>query len=67
MSTKYDLIANITYEGTEKLEAGVFKVEIVHPANDQWFRIQDLFVDQVMAQMIILQESYIQIWKKQPI
>ncbi|KAJ3361326.1 hypothetical protein HDU91_003979, partial [Kappamyces sp. JEL0680] len=60
LSTKFDLIANITYEGTEQMESGVFKVEVVHPSNDQWFQIQDLFVSQVMAQMIILGESYIQ-------
>jgi U4/U6.U5 tri-snRNP-associated protein 2 len=60
---KYDLVTNITYEETE-LKNGEFKVEVVHPSNDQWFQIQDLYVDQVMAQMIILGKSYIQVWKK---
>ena len=67
LSTKYDLMANIIYEGTEKLDTGVFKVEVVHSANEQWFQIHDLFVETIMAQMLILSESYIQIWKRQPI
>ena len=60
-------MANIIYEGTEKLDTGVFKVEVVHSANEQWFQIHDLFVETIMAQMLILSESYIQIWKRQPI
>jgi U4/U6.U5 tri-snRNP-associated protein 2 len=65
ISTKYDLVANVIYEGGQKLEEGHFKVDVFNPPLDSWFQIQDLFVDQIMAQMIILSESYIQIWKQQ--
>jgi U4/U6.U5 tri-snRNP-associated protein 2 len=62
--TKYDLICNVLYEGGDELKTGVFKVDVYHQGSDQWYRIQDLFVDKVMAQMINLSETYIQIWKK---
>ncbi|KAI8894169.1 hypothetical protein BC833DRAFT_530919 [Globomyces pollinis-pini] len=67
LSTKYDLLANIIYEGNEKKSEGCYKVHLVHPSAEQWFQIQDLFVDEIMAQMIILSESCIQIWKQQDI
>ena len=64
-STCYDLVANIIYEGGLDQSLGVYKVHVVDQSSQQWYQIQDLFVDEIMAQMIILQESCIQIWKKQ--
>jgi U4/U6.U5 tri-snRNP-associated protein 2 len=53
------------FEGGDELSKGVFKVDILQTASQQWFRIQDLFVDEIMAQMINLSETYIQIWKQE--
>ncbi|KAG5457622.1 MAG: hypothetical protein BJ554DRAFT_2314, partial [Olpidium bornovanus] len=39
---------------------GVYKVHVRHKARDQWYQIQDLFVEEVMPQMIFLSESYVQ-------
>jgi U4/U6.U5 tri-snRNP-associated protein 2 len=62
--TRYDMVANILYEGGDELSKGIFKIDLIQPSSEQWFRIQDLFVDEIMAQMINLSESYIQIWKR---
>lgn len=59
---KYDLIANICHEGT--LSNGHYKIHVLSKAKEQWLQIQDLFVEEIMAQMIILSETYIQIFEK---
>lgn len=63
-NTKYDLEANILYEGDQNMNDGVFKVNI-HSSSGHWYQIQDLFVDEVAAEVINLSETYIQIWKRQ--
>ncbi|KAJ3033029.1 hypothetical protein HDV00_006839 [Rhizophlyctis rosea] len=63
-STKYDLVANITHEGRPGAGNGVYKVHVHCRAKDQWLQIQDLFVEDIMPQMIFLSESYLQIWER---
>ncbi|KAJ3413596.1 U4/U6.U5 tri-snRNP-associated protein 2 [Chytridiales sp. JEL 0842] len=61
---RYDLVANICHEGKSGSGNGTYKVHIHSKGNDQWFQIQDLFVEEIAPQMIFLSESYIQIWAK---
>ncbi|KAJ3158055.1 hypothetical protein HDU89_000438 [Geranomyces variabilis] len=61
--TRYDLVANICHEGLSAA-SGSYRVHVHDRAKDQWFQIQDLFVEEVMPQMIFLSESYIQIWER---
>lgn len=63
LQTKYDLAANIIYEGGGTIDDGLFKVEVVHP-NGTWYQIQDLYVVEIAKEMINLSETCIQIWKK---
>ncbi|KAI9105745.1 hypothetical protein DFS34DRAFT_27631 [Phlyctochytrium arcticum] len=62
--TRYDLLANICHEGKPGPGNGTYKVHVHDNATDQWFMIQDLFVEEIMPQMIFLSESYIQIWER---
>ncbi|KAI9017482.1 hypothetical protein BC832DRAFT_588743 [Gaertneriomyces semiglobifer] len=63
-STHYDLVANIVHEGKPGPGNGIYKVHVHDKAKDQWFQIQDLFVEEIMPQMIFLSESYIQVWER---
>ncbi|KAF9581381.1 hypothetical protein BGW38_001628, partial [Lunasporangiospora selenospora] len=57
----YDLLANITHEGDPATpNTTSYKVHLQHRAKEQWYQIQDLFVEEINAQMIFLSESYIQ-------
>ncbi|KAG0361313.1 hypothetical protein BG005_008606 [Podila minutissima] len=61
----YDLLANITHEGDPATPNSTsYKVHIQHRAKEQWYQIQDLFVEEINAHMIFLSESYIQVWER---
>jgi ubiquitin C-terminal hydrolase len=62
-SGKYDLVANISHEGSRT--EGVYKVQVYHEKRKQWMQFQDLIVEDIMAQMVVLPESFVQIWKRQ--
>jgi U4/U6.U5 tri-snRNP-associated protein 2 len=62
MGSQYDLLANISEEGTAT--SATYKVHVRNRATDQWFQIQDLRVEEILPQMIFLSESYIQIWER---
>ncbi|EGT37223.1 hypothetical protein CAEBREN_03753 [Caenorhabditis brenneri] len=59
--TTYDLVANVVHEGT--FEDGNYRIQIVHQGSGKWFELEDLHVKDMLPQMIVLAESYIQIWR----
>ncbi|CCD69090.1 Ubiquitin carboxyl-terminal hydrolase 39 [Caenorhabditis elegans] len=59
--TTYDLVANVVHEGTFK--DGNYRIQIVHEGSGKWFELEDLHVKDLLPQMIVLAESYIQIWR----
>ncbi|PAV77614.1 hypothetical protein WR25_25477 [Diploscapter pachys] len=59
--TTYDLVANIVHEGQP--DAGSYRSQLVHPGSQKWFELEDLHVKEILPQMIVLAESYIQVWK----
>lgn len=62
LGLQYDLLANITHEGDPSVpNTTSYKVHLQHRAKEQWYQIQDLFVEEINAQMIFLSESYIQV------
>ncbi|KAI8923126.1 hypothetical protein BC831DRAFT_472634, partial [Entophlyctis helioformis] len=63
-SARYDLVANICHEGRPGPGNGVYKVHLLSKGKDQWFQIQDLFVEEIVAQMILLAETYVQVWER---
>ncbi|CAP25073.1 Protein CBG04341 [Caenorhabditis briggsae] len=59
--TTYDLVANVVHEGT--FETGNYRIQIVHQGSGKWFELEDLHVKDMLPQMIVLAESYVQIWR----
>lgn len=69
----YDLVANVTYEGVKvrddsvegEAERKVWKVQVKEDgASQQWWEMQDLYVDKVNADLLSTKESYIMIWER---
>jgi hypothetical protein len=58
---KYDLTANIIHDG--KSESGSFRVQVKNKSNEKWYDIQDLSINQIMAQSVVVSESYIHIYE----
>ncbi|KAF9427691.1 hypothetical protein BGZ94_004373 [Podila epigama] len=65
LGTYYDLLANVVHEGDPATPNSTsYKVHLQHRAKEQWYQIQDLFVEEINAHMIFLSESYIQVWER---
>jgi len=69
----YDLVANITYEGVKvrddsvegEAERKVWKVQVKEGGEtQQWWEMQDLYVDKVNADLLSTKESYIMVWER---
>lgn len=63
---KYDLVANIVHEGLPGAGKGTYEAHVIHKGVNQWFKTQDLHVDEILPQMITLSTSYVQVWERQP-
>merc|ERR1712196_311746 len=62
--TKFNLLANSYHEGDA--EGGVFKVHVLNKANDTWYDVEDLHVQETLPQLVALSPSYLQIYEVQP-
>ncbi|KAF2740484.1 cysteine proteinase [Polyplosphaeria fusca] len=68
----YDLVANITHEAMKKRDdsvegeqdAKIWRVQLRDRARDEWFGVQDLFVEPERAETLFTKESYVQVWEK---
>jgi U4/U6.U5 tri-snRNP-associated protein 2 len=69
----YDLVANITYEGVKvrddsvegEAERKVWKVQVKEGGDsNQWWEMQDLFVEKLNADLLATKESYVMVWEK---
>jgi U4/U6.U5 tri-snRNP-associated protein 2 len=58
---KYNLISNIIHDG--KFKGGSFRIQVKNKAFDKWFDIQDLNVNPIMAQSVLVSESYIHLYE----
>lgn len=73
VSKVYDLVANITHEaaaGTAKDES-IWRTDVhtqappgSNPNDEQWFRTQDLIVEEINKQTVFLGNTYIQVRHK---
>ncbi|KAH8741559.1 hypothetical protein FG386_002779 [Cryptosporidium ryanae] len=61
-NTKYNLINNISHKNY--LERSKFVSQLLHPYRDEWIEIEDLNVQTVLPQAIILNESYLLLYKR---
>jgi hypothetical protein len=73
LADKYDLVANITHENpadvgregqSDPLEEGSYKCHVQHRGTKQWYEMQDLHAQEIMAQQIALSESYLLIFER---
>ncbi|KAL7578298.1 hypothetical protein ACA910_012710 [Epithemia clementina (nom. ined.)] len=73
LADKYDLVANITHESSmsvgreekaDPLQEGSYKCHVHHRATNQWYEIQDLHVQEIMAQQIGVSESYVLVFRR---
>ena len=68
----YDLIANITHEAVRmrddsvegETERKVWRVQLLDKSRDEWFEVQDLFVEKARTELIGTKESYVQVWER---
>ncbi|PVH96518.1 cysteine proteinase [Periconia macrospinosa] len=68
----YDLVANITHEAVKQKddsvegeqERKVWKVQLKDRSRDEWYGIQDLFVERERAETLFTKESYLQVWER---
>lgn len=63
LHTKYDLIANVVHDG--KPGEGSHRVFVQRKAEEAWYEMQDLHVQETLPQMVALSEAYIQIYEQQ--
>jgi U4/U6.U5 tri-snRNP-associated protein 2 len=68
----YDLVANITHEAVKKKddsvegeqESKVWRVQLKDRARDEWYGIQDLFVEKERGETLFTKEAYLMVWEK---
>ena len=69
----YDLVANVTYEGVKvrddsvegEAERKIWKVQVKEGGDGaKWWEMQDLYVDEVNADLLSTKESYVMIWER---
>ncbi|KAL5121818.1 Ubiquitin carboxyl-terminal hydrolase 10 [Pleosporales sp. CAS-2024a] len=68
----YDLVANITHEAVKKKddsvegeqETKVWRVQLKDRARDEWYGIQDLFVEKERGETLFTKEAYVMLWEK---
>ncbi|KAA6368798.1 MAG: putative U4/U6.U5 tri-snRNP-associated protein 2 [Streblomastix strix] len=58
----YDLVANIAHEGSQ--EEGKFTVHVLNKAQEKWYAIQDLNVEEIIAQKVVVSTAYLQIYER---
>lgn len=63
--TRYELISSVSHTG--EWEKGVNKAYVRNQANKQWYEIEDMHVSESMPQLVAVSESYLQLWKLQPL
>jgi U4/U6.U5 tri-snRNP-associated protein 2 len=68
----YDLVANITHEAVKKKddsvegeqERKVWRVQLKDRARDEWYGIQDLFVEKERGETLFTKEAYLMVWER---
>ncbi|KAI9866004.1 MAG: hypothetical protein M1813_001971 [Trichoglossum hirsutum] len=68
----YDLVANVTHEAMKAKDDAVegeapkkvWRVQLRDKSRDEWYQVQDLFVEEVRKEILFLGESYVQIWER---
>jgi len=59
---KYDLVANVCHLG--KFLKGVNHVYVLNRPNNQWYKIDNLHVQEVIPHLVSVSEAYFQFWER---
>mmetsp|Transcript_26842 Transcript_26842/g.61905 ORF Transcript_26842/g.61905 Transcript_26842/m.61905 type:complete len:489 (+) Transcript_26842:233-1699(+) len=59
---KFDLVCSAQHDG--KPADGTYKAYVHFHANDTWYEMQDLHVQQIHPQLISVSESYLQVYRR---
>jgi U4/U6.U5 tri-snRNP-associated protein 2 len=68
----YDLVANITHEAVKKKddsvegeqEAKVWRAQLKDRSRDEWYGVQDLFVEKEQKETLFTKEAYLMVWER---
>ncbi len=68
----YDLVANITHEAVKKKddsvegeqESKVWRVQAKDRSREEWYGIQDLYVEKERGETLFTKEAYVMVWEK---
>ncbi|KAF2454844.1 hypothetical protein BDY21DRAFT_351749 [Lineolata rhizophorae] len=68
----YDLVANVTHEAIKirddsvegEAEKKVWRVQLRDRGRDEWFEVQDLYVEKIRPETLFTKESYLQVWER---
>jgi Ubiquitin carboxyl-terminal hydrolase len=60
VASKYDLVANLVHDGNTATE-GSYRVHVLRKADNSWYEVQDLHVTDILPQMVVLSEAYMQV------
>ncbi|KAK9845987.1 hypothetical protein WJX81_007744 [Elliptochloris bilobata] len=62
-ASKYDLVANLVHDGAAG--RGVYRAHVQRRSEGAWYEVQDLHVTDILPQMVVLSETYAQIYERQ--
>jgi U4/U6.U5 tri-snRNP-associated protein 2 len=68
----YDLVANITHEAVKKKddsvegeqEGKVWRAQVKDRAREEWYGIQDLYVEKERGETLFTKEAYLMVWER---
>jgi hypothetical protein len=78
VTTRYDLVSNIAHEGLVTkatgtnevhdkgvaVKEGVFRAQCLNKAQEQWFLMDDLHIQEILPQVVSISEAYIQVYER---
>lgn len=78
VTTRYDLVSNIAHEGLVTkatgtnevhdkgvaVKEGVFRAQTLNKAQEQWFLMDDLHIQEILPQVVSISEAYIQVYER---
>ena len=60
-ASKFDLVCNILHDG--KAGEGTYRAHVHRKAEDAWYEVDDLRVTDILSQMVVLSETYMQVYE----
>lgn len=61
LPSKYDLVANVVHEGEPV--GGTYRVHVHRNADANWYRVEDLVVEEIMSHQVVLTQAYMQVYE----